>query len=141
MQELQHGNASSIRFVTLRISRGWSEVARKVERANTIAAHGIGRNIESLSEGEGLRAVQDFMQRPMLETTHRLMEEAWANRSVGFDDGRHPGRIAARRDRLDLAQLSAKMHDNSSQFFWASNYKTAPNFICALPDERFHLAR
>jgi hypothetical protein len=65
-----------------------------VQRADALAADRIGGHIESRSEFDGGRTIENCLQIPAgLESPDGLVEETRADSAVGFDYCRCPGRV------------------------------------------------
>lgn len=69
----------------------------EVQGAHALAADRIPANVQLAAEGDGLLAVDDLLQRLFVRIAVRCVEETGADRAVGLDHRRDPGRVALHR--------------------------------------------
>ena len=85
----------SVNCFRSRAIRGLDSVGNPVQRTDAAAADRVGGHIESRAEFDGGRTIENCLQIVAgLESPDGLVEETRADRAVGFDYCRRPGRVA-----------------------------------------------
>ena len=112
---------------------------REVQGTDAAPADRVGGDIELPPELDSGITVDDFDQRFLMDVANGAMEEARPHRTVRFDDGRDPGRVASRGHRGDFAKLGSKMAHDPAQFLRALRHKPTCDLILMLLNEQLDL--
>ena len=110
------------------------------QRADALLANAVAWDVESMAKIQGGGTVEDTDEWGILNIADGGVEEAGADRAVGFYDRGDPRRIASRRDRRSLAKVCPEVIDDAAQLFGIFTDVSGLNFLLAFADQRVDLA-
>ena len=97
-----------------------------MQGTHTPAANGICCNIKIETESDRLRSVDDFQERRAFpDSPDGTLEEARPDKTIAFDNGRYPWRVALGRYRRLKAQMRPEMTGYAPQLFRSFHHEAA----------------